>query len=559
MAGKKKPRLIAVADFETDPFKYGREPKPFACGLMIAGEDVDCEYRVFWGDDCATQFLAHVASIKTPMTIYFHNGGKFDFFFFLKELQDPIKIIHGRIVKAALGIHEVRDSWAIIPMPLAGYKKTEIDYQLMERELRDGNRAEICSYLYDDCRYLIDLVVSFNQRFGPRLTIAGTAQRELRKFHPQYPQREAHDDKFRPFYFGGRVECFDSGIVKGKWNVYDVNSMYPHVMRNCMHPIGGHYIAPAKRELDSQGWIKGFPGYFYFAAVRGRNMGALPRRVKDNNGGLSFDTPDGVFHTTSHELRVAIALGKFEVVEILEVWVAAQTQSFGEFVDTFVAEKVAAKKSKDKIAETFAKLILNSAYGRFGIDPFQFYDYTIQHQGDAQPVPLGAEEEPMGWFPYEKNEAYTLWRKKVHAPAAENPEHDARGFEDVAIAASITSAARAVLMLSIAQAYRPVYCDTDSLICERLGSGLVQSETELGAWKLEASGDEVAIAGKKLYALFDKGELVKSASKGVKLNGAEIREVAMGGTVLWQNDAPNFSLLGGTRFVSRRAKSTISI
>lgn len=165
----------------------------------------------------------------------------------------------------------------------------------------------------------------------------------------------------------------------------------------------------------------------------------------------------------------------------------------------------------------------------------------------------------MGWFPYEKNEAYTLWRKKVHAPAAENPEHDARGFEDVAIAASITSAARAVLMLSIAQAYRPVYCDTDSLICERLGSGLVQSETELGAWKLEASGDEVAIAGKKLYALFDKGELVKSASKGVKLNGAEIREVAMGGTVLWQNDAPNFSLLGGTRFVSRRAKSTISI
>lgn len=544
---KVKP-IVAVGDFETDPFKFGRVPLPFVCGLMYEIPGIERQYHKFWGDDCVSQLLCFLASIKTPMVIYFHNGGKFDFFFLLRYLENPIKIIHGRIVKARIGIHEFRDSWAIIPMPLAGYKKEKIDYDLMERENREANHEVICNYLYSDCLYLHDLVVAFNNRFGPRLTIAGTAGRELRKFHPQYNQKEPHDRKYRPFYFGGRVECFDSGVIKGDWKVYDVNSMYPFVMRNCVHPIGSGYVTPNTLALDSQGWFKGFPGHMYFIVVTGHNRGALPVRVKDNNGGLSFTEAYGTFHTTSHELRLAISLGLFDVVKIEGAYIPFQTQSFGEFVDTFVEEKVAAKKSKDKIAETFAKLILNSAYGRFGINPFDFYDYYIQVEG--------AERPNSDFEPYEQNSDYTIWRRKVNEPDDDDEDKPATGFEDVAIAASITSAARAVLMLAIVQSERPVYCDTDSIICERLGSGCVLSETQLGGWKYEGKGNEIAIAGKKLYALFDEGQEVKSASKGVKLSAAEIRSVADGATVLWENDAPNFSLLGGARFISRRAQST---
>jgi len=545
---KKVEYSIAVGDFETDPFKYGRVPKPFACGLMHESDAVDRHYVKFWGSDCVDQLLAYLLALKRPLRIYFHNGGKFDFFFFLKHLQNPIKIIHGRIVKARIGIHEFRDSWAIIPMPLAGYKKTKIDYALMEVDKREENRALILDYLFDDCNYLFDLVLAFNERFGPRLTIAGTAQIELRKYHPQYSQSEAHDTQFRPFYFGGRVECFDSGIIKGDWKVYDVNSMYPFVMRNCLHPLGGGYVVPHEKALDKDGWARGFPGRMYFCVVRGINRGALPQRVKDNNGGLSFNVESGVFHTTSHELRLAISLGLFDVSEVIDCFIPRTCQSFAQFVDTFVAEKIEAKKSGDKIKETFSKLILNSAYGRFGINPFDFYDYCIQHEG---------EEAPRGMEPYERNTEYTLWRERVNYPEGhESCESPARGFEDVAIAASITSAARAVLMLAIVQAYRPVYCDTDSLICEKLGEGCRLSSTELGAWKFEGSGNEIAIAGKKLYALTDKGAEVKSASKGVKLDIDEIRRVARGETVLWENDAPNFSLLGGVRFVKRRAQST---
>ena len=555
MANKKKlEKIVAVGDFETDPFVYGRVPKPFACGFMYEIEGVEKQYAQFWGNDCAKQFLDHIADIKTPMIIYFHNGGKFDFFFFLARLENPLKIIHGRIVRAKIGIHEVRDSWAIIPMPLGSYKKDIIDYRLFEADKREANRVQICDYLYSDCLYLFDLVSEFNRRFGPRLTIAGTASKELRKLHPQYNQKETHDIRFREYYFGGRVECFKQGVIKNDWRIYDVNSMYPYVMRNCAHPLGGGYVVPAALTLDKDAWFTGFGGYMYFATVIGHNRGALPTRVKDNNGGLSFDVPYGEFKTTSHELRLAIKLGLFTVEKIVTAYIPRNTQSFVEFVDTFVAEKIAAKKTGDKIRETFAKLILNSSYGRFGISPFDFFDFYIQLIGE--PKPEGKTKAGCIWEPYEENAEYTLWRRRVNLPALENADSTTSGFEDVAIAASVTSAARAVLMLAIVNADTPAYCDTDSLICKGLGSDALIHTSELGAWKLEASGDELSIAGKKLYSLTRNGQPVKSASKGVKLTHSEIKSVAMGETVLWNNDAPNFSLLGGVRFVSRHAQST---
>lgn len=489
------------------------------------------------------------------MVIYFHNGGKFDFFFFLKYLENPLKIIHGRIVKAKIGIHEFRDSWALFPMALSGYMKTKIDYQRMERKVREKHKTEILSYLYDDCRYLFDLVDAFVQRFGFRLTSAGNAQRELRKLHPQFNQSFEHDQLFRPFYFGGRVECFESGVVRARpgrpFKVYDVNSMYPHVMRECRHPIGRGYVRPARKTLDSEGWISGFSGKFYFAVVRGRNFGALPVRVRDNNGGLSFQESYGVFHTTSHELRLALSLRLFVVDEIEDAWIPRQTQSFGEFVDTFGDEKAAAKKSGDKVKETLAKNVMNHSYGRFGINPFDFNDYHIQIAGDVAPQ---NDPDKLDWVPYEKNDEFWIWRRPVHDP--DDPEGPSHGFEDVAIAASITSAARAVLMLAVAQAQRPLYCDTDSLICEEIRNVPIDP-ARLGAWKFEGEGDTIALAGKKLYALWKGGEAIKHASKGVKLTPEQIRRVALGETINWQNDAPNFSLLGGVRFVNRNVKSTI--
>ena len=108
-------------------------------------------------------------------------------------------------------------------------------------------------------------------------------------------------------------------------------------------------------------------------------------------------------------------------------------------------------------------------------------------------------------------------------------------------------------MRSLANATRPVYCDTDSIICESLDMPL--HDSELGKWKLEAEGDQIAIAGKKLYALKQGRKYVKSAAKGARLSGPEIFDICRGKTIHWHNDAPSFSLAKGVSFVDRKIQS----
>jgi DNA polymerase elongation subunit (family B) len=534
---KDSKRLLAVIDLETDPFQFGATLAPFACGIIIEGQG----YFEFWGDECVSRAMSFLETVETPLMVYAHNGGKFDFYFFLEYLQNPLKIINGRVVKAKYGRHEFRDSYSIIPVALEQFDKLRIDYAKFTRELRDAHRSEILRYLRRDCDVLYELVHAFRERFGVKLTIAATAFSELEQFHPQLPLGPSHDSRFREFYYGGRVEYFIQGVLPGRWKVFDVNSMYPAVMRNADHPIGREYLMKFDCPLDADGWIKGYRGRMYFCEVEGTNHGALPVRTK---AGLSFNEPGGVFTTTSHELTAAVQLGRFVVTRVRWAMLPMRTQRFTAYVDHWTREKLKAETAGDKVARYFAKTVMNSSYGKFGQNPEEYHDYWIEVYGvipskQAREVIDGAD-----WTLHESHPKFRIWRK----PASGNG-----AYKDVAIAASITSAARAVLMRALSAVKRPVYCDTDSVICEGPGS-LELDPARLGAWKLEAKGTRVAIAGKKLYALFDGRECVKMASKGVHIEPAEIERVARGGEVVWQSDAPNFSLLHPPRYIKRRVR-----
>lgn len=532
MAKKERQAVkVAVIDLETDPFKFGRVPEPFAAGFYDGERYID-----FWGDNCVNLLMDFLSAQETPYLIYAHNGGKFDFFFFFSALENPIKIINGRIVQAAFGIHKFRDSYAIIPIPLKAYAKEDIDYSCMERDVREKHKPDILHYLAKDCEYLYQLVSAFRERFNDGLTIGGTAIKELQKFHPFARQQESHDDKFRPFYYGGRVQAFKTGVLKGKYKIYDVNSMYPSVMRNSLHPTGRFYSRAANPKVTSSGDLFGFGKRFYFIHVSGRNSGAFPVRLKT---GLDFTVERGEFFTTSHELKAALACGLFKIEKIHAAWVPHQQITFGDYVDTYMQEKIDAKISGDKIKEIFSKLLLNSAYGKFGQNPDNYYDYTLVRE--VSETPQGIE-----WELYEIHGDISIWRKKS----------ESKSYFDVATAASITSASRALLLGALAVAKNPIYCDTDSIICEDFTGEI--HDTKLGAWKFEGEADTVAIAGKKLYAAFKNGECFKLASKGVRLSPTDILSLCQGENVSWQNMAPSFSIANGKpKFVSRVLTSKI--
>lgn len=525
---KRDKRRICVADIETDPFLYGNTPIPFAVGFWDGELYVD-----FWGDDCMQQFADFMADYPEDVIIYMHNGGGFDFWYMQDWITNPLFFIKTRIAKCGfLGRHELRDSYKMIPVPLSEYQKDNIDYQLFWYPTREKPKvkAEIRHYLKKDCEYLRELVIDFVARYGMHLTIGSAAIHHLKKLHPQNHESEAFDARFRPYYMGGRNQAFRRGEIKAPLKVYDVNSMYPYVMSAYKHPLGGSF-AKTKRIPDNR---------VSFSRITAESNGALPLMDK----GLKF--PHGVndFWACSHEIHAGIDLGILRVMKVHECLYFNSSQSFEAYIDRFSKEKIAAEERGDKGGRLYAKLFMNNAYGKFGQDPRNYTDCMLFDTID--------ELKEQGYKP-------TLIQGTSFVGTKQSELND-WSFNNVAVAASITSASRAELMRGIAAATNPVYCDTDSIICESLN--MVLHDTRLGAWKTEAACDSIYIAGKKMYACYDQGQPLlikgreKKACKGVNMSAALIKDVAMGQEIVIPIDAPSLKFGHDAKFIARNIRAT---
>jgi len=525
-------KRIACVDTETDPFAIDFVVQPFTLGFRT-----DNLYIDFWGADCVDKFFQWLATQEDEYLIYAHNGGKFDFFFFLKylDIKHAPMIMNSRLVKIFFQGQEFRDSFAIIPEALGNYQKDSIDYALFVPSKRERHKAAIRKYQEHDCDYLYDLVTAFHARFGDKLTIASASLNMLRSYHGfQQFNSDKVDEKFRHYYYGGRNQCFEVGKLfpsKGKeWMMIDRNSMYPSVMRDELHPISSSFELQEDIDDDTD-----------FAYIVAHNKGALPTR--SNTGGLDFNVKYGTFFATIHEIRAGLETGTLEIERVRHAWKFEKKSTFADFIDTYYLSRLQAKRDGDKIRDLFDKRVMNSSYGKFALNPRKFKQW-IMTMGEI-PQPQMTLDNPEGWCLDTQSGDIFIWSR---------PTPRKRGFYNVATAASITGAARANLLRNIALSDRPIYCDTDSIICEGFRGEL--DDSRLGGWKIEAVGDCAAIAGKKLYAVFNKDEAIKRASKGVNLSPAEILEVCDGREILYKNPVPKFHLDGTASFIHRRVNKT---
>jgi hypothetical protein len=515
---------VAVGDLETDPFRKGRVPLPFLSGFYNGDTLLQ-----FWGEDCIAQMVAAVDELPDNYLIFFHAGGRFDFHFFLPYIDNPIKIINGRILRARFGgigtenRHYIQDSFAMIPAALhkLGGKMDvpEEFYRLFERNVRERHKKKILGYHKMDLTALFDKVRRFHELFGRRLTVGGTGMKELQKFYPFQKMGKGSDAFYRSFYMGGRVQCFEPGDHRAApgqlFKVVDVNSMYPAAMKNFRHPINAAF--------DRQDDLPDDPSKVYFAIIDATSKGALP--LRNEAGGIDFPHGRHIFRACSHEINMALKYGLLEIHSVQTCHVAQMTTTFDRFVDFVFDKRLAAKIAGDHVDDQLFKFVGNACYGKFGQDPENFFDWEISWEtGDM-------ELEKQGWSLYSQCDYFDLWRR---------PAKNAWGaYNDVSVAASITSAARAVLMEALQHATRPMYCDTDSIICEAFGGD--QDETRLGAWKEEETADRVVIAGKKLYALQRNKKWVKVRSKGGTLTGPDIVNITRGKLFIYEREVPIFS------------------
>lgn len=566
----KTTKPIYVFDIETDPFSYGANIQPFACGLYDGKQ-----FWYTWGNSCIAD-MKNILDDLPAGIVYAHNGGNFDMFFcmdWFKNEQEML-IINNRIVKASItrrytaeSCHEFRDSYAIMPFALKKYKKDTVDYRTFTKKYRTKNKDSIISYLRGDCVYLYELVTDFWDKFGDNLTIGSTSMKALRRLHKFENLDEKQDELIRvPYYYGGRVQCFERGIIKptkrNKIVAYDLNQCYPHVMRNMLHPIS----QPSKRITNE------ITDSTFFVTVIGRNHNAFPVRTDE---GLRFNKKHGIFSVSIHEYNAAVETGMFECEDVMECINFEQAGSFDKFVDKYHKLRKQAQESKDERGALFYKFVCNSAYGKFAQNPDNYFNYKLTDVfTHLNPYP---EQQDTGWIlcTYVEFAQHLMWKHRADLDFRYN----------VATGASITGGARSLLIRAIASAQRPLYCDTDSLICEQLGTGVNIHPTNLGAWKVEATGNVLAIGGRKMYALFSEtcpqcngtqdewnskcsdedrrhayhsnGGCVKDAHKGALLSPQEIVKVARGNTVEWNKQSPSFNLLKRTsNYLSRNITMT---
>lgn len=520
-------RKIAVADSETDPFKIGRIPAPFIWGIYD-GETFEY-FRETW------EFIEFIKD--RDWIVYAHNGGKFDFFFLAEfiDLLEPLTVINGRITKFKIGNCEFRDSYAILPIPLAAHDKGTIDYSLFEAEVREEHMPEIIDYLYRDCYSLYSLVTHYIDAYGLNLTLASGALKTWSRICKETPPDTTASfyESFKPFYYGGRVECFQKGLIEKPFKVADINSAYPFAMLS-NHPSGAVFTEsnelPISKEETQRAFIR----------LRAKSLGAFPYR--NDKGALEFPS-DGEyreFFVTGWEFDAARDTGNLVIDDVYSVFTFADKMCFTDYVLHFYEMKQAAKKgSPDYI---IAKLHLNSLYGKFGANPANYEEFKTCHPSD-----IAAMEELYG---YEFCDFFG-----PHAIVCRPISDAAMRYYNVATAASVTGFVRAYLFRAMSQCNGLLYCDTDSIAAHGLDN--LKLGRELGQWDIEANCDHGGIAGKKLYAFHDaQKDTWKCASKGVRFSQNEIMRVCSGETVTYANPVPTFSLKSAAKFIDREVKIT---
>jgi hypothetical protein len=526
------PLEIWALDCETDPFKKGREnPQPFLWGAYCRALN---RYETFGFAPQVLDFFR-----ERRCCVYAHNGGRFDFHYLREgfESEQPLLIINGRIAKFRVGKAEFRDSFSLLPIPLSAYQKEKVDYTLFEPEVRDlpENRKMIEEYLRSDCVNLAELVHEFSRRFGRPLTQAGCAMSYYVKHYRDgvKPRQTAVQfQRLKPYFFGGRVECFKAGYGIENFKVVDKNSAYPHAMLS-EHPLDpqGAVLSDIPSDIEQ-----------CLISLVGVSEGALPFREHDNTLIFPRDREERLYHCTGWEVKKALELKLLKISRVIQVHYFHLTQNFRGYIEHFYNERLEAKRKGDKAGDLFAKLFMNSCYGKFASDPAKYHDFMI-----VAPDRMAAMNEE-GW------QYYKPWgdgRILCNQPIPEKRHW----YYNIATAASITGYVRAGLLDDLNQASGLLYCDTDSISAQSVDR--LKLSPALGDWKLELECDEYAITGKKTYAFrsaFDqhwnekeklyempKGAY-KIACKGVDLDASEIIRASKGETVLYEPEVPTYSI-----------------
>ena len=418
-SGKIKLKPFLVADTETIIIDNSHHV-PYAVGLMVVYPGIQVRrdsLTTYFSEDYSSSvfptfegrstqmlksFIFRVATItrqnSSAKTIYFHNLGRFDGIFLLKHLAlyhpnytvKPLMRDNRLYEIAVYSKHKrllftFRDSLHLLPGKLDDLAKNlcpelgskgSISYEDVRLESLSTMKESLLDYMEQDILLLGGIMQTFQDIYYKayqadivnKLTIASLA---LSLFREKYYDDNKHrihipnqnEDTFiRRGYYGGHTDAY---IPYGKYlYYYDVNSLYPFVMKEFPMP-GGRPVWHSGLEtipLDSMfGFIEA-----YVECPKSIKKPFLPYRNKD--GTLIFPTGTFVGVYYSEELKYARDIG-YTIIPICGYLFEEMESPFKGYVHSLFESRSNAKKMGNNALSYVYKILMNSLYGRFGINP----------------------------------------------------------------------------------------------------------------------------------------------------------------------------------------------
>ena len=486
-----------VADFETTTKR--EDCRVWAWGLFEIGSYGHFEY----GNDIDS-FMDRLKQLSAQKeTVYFHNlkfDGEFIIYWlfnhgwshvtekadrtncsFMTLISDKGAFYSMEMYFKMLkkGQHKIKllDSLKVLPLSVAEIakafglpiQKLEIEYT-EDRPVGHELTLDEIRYLRNDCEIVARALEQLFNQDLKKMTTAANALNEYktiigkRNFDWWYPAPD-YDADVRQSYRGGFTYADPrfAGREVGAGIVLDVNSLYPSVMYSKPLPYGDAIFFKGKYKEDSLYCLyvqmircnfKLKPGYIPTIQIK-MNSAFVPTEYL-----IDSDGEDVVLCLTSVDLALFFEHYDVYNCEFLSGWKwKSSTILFTDYINKWYAAKQQATVDGNKPLRTISKLMLNSLYGKFGMNPRTRSKIPVlDRQHDCVRYVYGEYEE----------------RRPIYIP----------------LASFITAWARYVTITAAQSVYeRFMYADTDSLhlLGTEIPAELDVDPVRLGAWKHEAT------------------------------------------------------------------------
>lgn len=308
----------------------------------------------------------------------------------------------------------------------------------------------------------------------------------------------------REGYHGGRVECFKLGHFKQPISAFDINSMYPAVMRGNSYPtkLVGGYLTQAKERWP---WLVRDYAVMARCVVKAK----LPCYPLKTTAGLAF--PTGEFETVLSTPEIQLALKRKELVNMRDIVLYEKAPLFDDFVNFIWKMRRECQKAGDTVGDWLFKILINSLYGKFGQTGLVF-------NTEEQIADLSCRKYTI--FDHDTGKIMKA-RQLGGLFQVMSSEGEARDSFP-AIAAHVTANARLLLwkLITVAGLEHVFYCDTDSVFVDTRGAANLQSwvnPIQLGKLKNIGEWPWISIHGLKDYEY--PGHVVR---KGIRKDAVEI-------------------------------------